>query len=100
MDNAHIYIYMITVTLVYAQNALADSLIYKIHINEEGAKVFENSMKFSICKSLNIKMTVKKGAILQEVTNIKGEGGQDPKQGLDMNRTPFIKVERDKEENL
>ena len=30
----------------------------------------------------------------------KGEGGQDPKQGLDMNRTRVIKVEGDKEENL
>ena len=32
----------------------------KIHINKEGAEVFANNMKFSICKSLNIKMTVKK----------------------------------------
>ena len=45
-------------------------------------------------------MTVKRGAILQEVTNTKGEGGQDPKQGLHMNRTRVIKVEGDKEENL
>ena len=32
----------------------------KIHINEEGAKVFAKNMKFSICESLNIKMTIKK----------------------------------------
>ena len=34
------------------------------------------------------------------MTNIKGEGGQDPKKGLDMNRTLVIKVEGNKEENL
>ena len=32
----------------------------KIHINEDGAEVFANNIKFSVCKSLNIKMKVRK----------------------------------------
>ena len=32
----------------------------KIHINEDGAKVFAKNINFSICESLNIKMSVKK----------------------------------------
>ena len=34
------------------------------------------------------------------MTNTKGERDQNPKQGLDMNRTRVIKVEGDEEENL
>ena len=33
------------------------------------------------------------------MTNTKGEGDQDPKQGLDMNKAQLIKVEGDEEEN-
>ena len=73
----------------------------KIHINEEGAKVFANNIKFSIHKPLNIKVIVKKTSHSPRSDKyIKGEGGQDPKQSLDMNRTQVIKVEEDKGKNL
>ena len=46
----------------------------KIHINEEGAKVFANNIKFSICRSLNINMTVKKRTHSPRSDKYKGRG--------------------------
>ena len=46
----------------------------KIHINEEGAKVFANNIKFSICKSLNINITVKKRTHSPRSDKYKGRG--------------------------
>ena len=46
----------------------------KIHINKEGAKVFANNIKFSICKLLNIKMTVKKRSHSPRSDKYKGRG--------------------------
>ena len=44
----------------------------KIHINEEGAKVL--AIKFSICKSLNIKMIIKKRSNSPRSDKYKGRG--------------------------
>ena len=46
----------------------------KIHINDEGDEVFENNIKFSLCKSLNIKMIVKKRSHFPRSDKYKGRG--------------------------
>ena len=89
-----IFIYVITVTWVYAQNPLADSLMMTRYIlMRRVPKYLQTIWSFLYVSHWISTWQLKKEPILQEVTNTKGEGGQDPKQGLDMNKAQVIKVE-------
>ena len=59
----------------------------KVYIKEEGAKVFASNIKFCICKSLNIKMSVKKRSHSPRSDKYKGRGRSrsQPRFGYEQN---------------
>ena len=74
MDNTNIYIYdngNLSLRPESFRKLFNDD---KININEEGAEVFANNIKFSICKSLNIKITVQKRSHSPRSDKYKGRG--------------------------